>query len=539
MIFTKDFLRGAAEGRVSLKDGGGIPMPRETAAKENPVSQQKTPASAGGIQDQMAYQVFTQPDSPGAALGAAIGNAVAQQLRNDPDRYKGWLQKGAFEDGYQFGDVTKTAVATGRDLGGNLLTGVAGIGEKAVDALLFAAPYAAQGQYYQNGGIYQPLEAQQAQNRLFEQSKKVAADLIAKDLYDERAVADTILQNSAFERETGIDIRKNSVMGDKADALAQSGGQLLGTAGLKLLGIPAELTIFATSFGGEAENALNQGASMEEAGISAAISAGTELLTEKFSDGIKLIGGKTLTEAMKKKLAQAISNKTVRTLIGLGLDTVGEGFEEVAAEVVHAVGQKLTYASEKEMKELLTRESLWDAFIGGTWMGSVSTAGKVATGNYRTGWDGREAVVEATGPSITVDGKKYRLLGYDAKGSPVYEDARVVQEQEASGAGKRDVSTTLPQESVANLENDDKMRIGLQFFAKKSEDYSTVILERKEYAHVMSEIATNLTKEQAKMRTFSKAIGEYIYVIENNGFGNYRIIKKRKIRRNSKYVQRN
>jgi len=65
-------------------------------------------------------------------------------------------------------------------------------------------------------------------------------------------------------------------------------------------------------------------------------------------------------------------------------------------------------------------------------MGSVSTAGKVATGNYRTGWDGREAVTAATGPSITVDGKKYQLLGYDAKGSPVYEDARIVQEQEAA-----------------------------------------------------------------------------------------------------------
>jgi len=67
-------------------------------------------------------------------------------------------------------------------------------------------------------------------------------------------------------------------------------------------------------------------------------------------------------------------------------------------------------------------------------MGSVSTAGKVATGNYRIGWDGREVAVEATGPSITVDGKKYQLLGYDAKGSPVYEDARIVQEQEAAKA---------------------------------------------------------------------------------------------------------
>ena len=65
---------------------------------------------------------------------------------------------------------------------------------------------------------------------------------------------------------------------------------------------------------------------------------------------------------------------------------------------------------------------------------NVVSANKIPT----IGWDGREAVVEATGPSITVDGKKYQLLGYDAKGSPVYEDARIVQEQEAAKAGAQD-----------------------------------------------------------------------------------------------------
>ena len=63
----------------------------------------------------------------------------------------------------------------------------------------------------------------------------------------------------------------------------------------------------------------------------------------------------------------------------------------------------------------------------------------------------------------------------------------------------------------------------------KSEDFATIILPKNEYSHVMNEIATNLTEEQSKKKVFSKHIGDYIYTVENNGFGNYRVIKKKKI----------
>lgn len=42
----------------------------------------------------------------------------------------------------------------------------------------------------------------------------------------------------------------------------------------------------------------------------------------------------------------------------------------------------------------------------------------------------------------------------------------------------------------------------------------------------MSELNTNLTKEELKRKVVTKAIGDYIYTIENNGFDNYRIIGK-------------
>ena len=83
--------------------------------------------------------------------------------------------------------------------------------------------------------------------------------------------------------------------------------------------------------------------------------------------------------------------------------------------------------------------------------------------------------------------------------------------------------------ATKHLENsgkDSKMKYGLQFFARSSKDYKTIELPKQEYAHVMSELATHLTPTQRKQKVVTKAIGNYIYTIENNGFGDYRVIGK-------------
>ena len=63
-----------------------------------------------------------------------------------------------------------------------------------------------------------------------------------------------------------------------------------------------------------------------------------------------------------------------------------------------------------------------------------------------------------------------------------------------------------------------------------SKNFKTVVLPKQEYAHVMSEIATHLTDEQKEKTVFKKAVGKYVYTVENNGFGDYRIIGKKEIR---------
>lgn len=64
---------------------------------------------------------------------------------------------------------------------------------------------------------------------------------------------------------------------------------------------------------------------------------------------------------------------------------------------------------------------------------------------------------------------------------------------------------------------------------KKSIDFPTIRLSKQEYAHVMSELATNMSKEQRQKSIVKKAIGNYYYTVENNGFGDYRIIGKEPI----------
>ena len=71
--------------------------------------------------------------------------------------------------------------------------------------------------------------------------------------------------------------------------------------------------------------------------------------------------------------------------------------------------------------------------------------------------------------------------------------------------------------------------LNIQLFGKKASDFKTIRLPKKEYAHVMSEIATNITETQKNKKVFSKNIGDYTYTVENLGFGEYRVIDKQKI----------
>lgn len=290
----------------------------------------------------------------------------------DEKWYEGWLSKGAAEDGASLKNIGKTILGSVVDAGENLAEGIIGMGEKVVDALATISPYVAKGQFYQNGGAYQSVETQKAFDKSIEASKEGISKFVAKDLYDEEKVAQTIVLGKA----------DGSVFEHKSDSLLQSAGQLGATIGLSAAGVPWFLTTGVTSFGGEAENALQQGATLEEAAVSSMVSAGAEILTEKLSGGIKF-GGKALDDVLVKRIASGISNKTVRTMAKLGLDAAGEGTEEIVSQVFSNLGSALY--KEKSLEELLTSEEAIDeyieSFIGGAVLGGgMSTINAVSSG---------------------------------------------------------------------------------------------------------------------------------------------------------------
>ena len=303
-----------------------------------------------------------------------------------------WFKKSSyFDDGYQVGDLLKTIGASLTDIVGNAGAGVLGTGESLVDTLANVANYLNKAQTQKEAsnlimhnaltgksteGISEFYQA--GQNEV----EKGTAEFIKKDLYDEEAIAKKILTDN-IENAFDVDIEANSVFGEKADSLAQSGGQLLATAGLQAVGVPWWLTTGITTFGAETENALNQGATIDEATFSGLVSAGAEILTDKLSGGIKF-GGKALDDALTDKLAKNISNKALRTLLKFGMDAVGEGNEEILSGVMSAIGQKLSYADDKELNELFSSEDAWDSFIGGAVLGGFSSAKNVVKGKVNS-----------------------------------------------------------------------------------------------------------------------------------------------------------
>lgn len=355
-------------------------------------------------QDEFRKAFEIRPTRGGSGGSIFEDDDIAPVRKDKEEKESTWFQKGAFEDGFSLKNLGKAILGSAEDVVENVGTGIAGMGEKLIDSFVHLAPYYSQSQFYQNGGSFLSEDMQEKQNQAFEQGKKTASEFIQKDLYDEEKLVKQIYSNNTIsKRILNADPDDLSVFGEKSDALAQSAGQLAATAGLQAVGVPWYLTTGITSYGGEVESALKQGATMEEAGVSGLITAGAEILTEKISGGIKF-GGKTLDDALVKEIARGVSNKTVRTLTKLGFDAAGEGFEEVLSGAIGAVGQKLTYADDKELNELFSREDAWDSFIGGAVLGGGMSTVNAIKSNKK----GVDYVTELTANEQKVVDKEYK-----------------------------------------------------------------------------------------------------------------------------------
>lgn len=294
-----------------------------------------------------------------------------------------WFRKPEVgRDGYQDGEFIEGVLASGADFLSNVGEAIIGIPEKVIDTGATLAPYAIQANENPEGsGLamllfpeeYKALE--ESKKRGYEEFKGAASDFVAKDLYNEAEIAKTIITDP-IKNSTGIDAEANSVFGERSDGLVQSATQVGVQAGLQAFGVPWWVTSALTGFGSQSEQALNEGANLDEATASAAITTVAEILFEKLGNGINF-GGKTISGNILYPLLNKISSKYLRMAAKFGLDVLGEGTEEVLSAGASRLGTALY--KEEDLKDILFSEEALDeyleGFIGGSVLGGGSSAG--------------------------------------------------------------------------------------------------------------------------------------------------------------------
>lgn len=312
--------------------------------------------------------------------------AKAEEEEKKEKESKGldFFDSGAFRNGYNAGDVTKTILGTVGDVGLNLVEGVVGTVEGIVDLGAYGV-----------AGVADVFGADKWADNLKKTTSKSQTDFLfggASDYLD-----------------------KYSVLGRTSESIVQGIGQvggLIATGGLgKTAKAATAITtgvMGASGMGSGMSEAYQGGATDGEAVAYGAISGTADALTEMIFGGlgksINAVGfSKGLSSAddmLAKTLSNKISSKLAKNLVQFGVKASGEGLEEVLAGIAQAAGKKATYMSEEDFWGILQDENLLEQFIVGAMASGVTQSGglvkAIKTGtDFITGYtDNEQSVID-------------------------------------------------------------------------------------------------------------------------------------------------
>lgn len=276
-----------------------------------------------------------------------------------------------FKDGYQFGDITKTAISTAGDLAGSGVEGILRFGEGLGDLAQY--------------GVAGVADFFGADNFADSVRKNAQQDAIGQ-LYDRTGV--NKLNENSLAGDTINSVAQgvgNVIAMANAGALLPKGMQSIGTKNFKL-----PTTSIISGMGSGMSEAYNNDATDGEAFLYGLGSGLVEGFSESLFGGLgskysKVFGGGALDDVAIKSLTNKIRNKTLKVLAESGLKAVGEGTEEVISGYGNAIIKKLTYLSDEDFKKIVKDENLLEQFIMGTLTSAVmqtpGTINSIKTGN--------------------------------------------------------------------------------------------------------------------------------------------------------------
>lgn len=268
------------------------------------------------------------------------------------------FQAGAFDDGYQFGDVTKAIVGTIGDVGTGLARGILAPFEGVSDLILHGAAYVS--------------------DAIDGEGKSEFTDTLR-----DAATMDTAGKLLGFQEDF---YSKGSLLGGKVDKAEQVIGNFAGQVGMMAATGGASLLATGLSAAGSGmTEAYNSGATDAEAAIyglsSGVIEAGTEMLfggLGKFAKGLGFSKGLAgFDDMIAQKMTSKITNTLWKNAAQWGIKASGEGLEEVIAGILDAFAKSKTYMKEEDYIEILKDENLLDSFLTGMVLSGVSQSGIV------------------------------------------------------------------------------------------------------------------------------------------------------------------
>ena len=286
-----------------------------------------------------------------------------------------WLKSGAFWDGYDFGDVSKTILGTAGDAIGGAVRGAA----STVEGIANLGAYGVAGVSNLFGN-----------EELAEKAKKWAME--------------SAVDEARNNKQTKF-IDQYSIIGNKGDNITEGLGQLAliiatggvgASAGLTQGGVTA-LTSSITglsSMGSGMSEAYNDNATDGEAFIyglgTGAIEAGTEFLSGGLGRSVKALGisrgigglddmfAKKLSSTITKAITKDGVRQAVANTVEWGVKSAGESVEEVLSGIGSAVMKWLTYEDDKTLKQLIKDENLLEQAVTGFFVSLIGQGGDFA-----------------------------------------------------------------------------------------------------------------------------------------------------------------
>lgn len=275
--------------------------------------------------------------------------------------YKNIFSSGKFKDGYDFGDITTSTLATGGDILANLGKGYFSIADSLGKLMAGGAAQVAD-------WIGKDEDAERIRNNIAGKNEKVNRGL--------EYFPSGLLEKASKKMDS------SSFVGETGDEFVQGAGYYGGMAALQTVGVPWQATAGVTSAGNELGEAYKNGATNAEAWMSAGISAAVEIGSEYMSGGLKLPGTGKTADKMITKVTDKITKRAPKYLLQLGFQLGGEGAEEVISGFGQAIGRKLTYMKDKELKELYSSEDALRDFVSGAAVTFLTTSASPNT--YRS-----------------------------------------------------------------------------------------------------------------------------------------------------------